>query len=296
MISWLVGPSGLRPAWGLLVFAASASLLGYLLFFALPLDPSARDDLSSEVQIFCAEGNLLLVVLGGTAVMAWIERRGVRSYGLGGPRPLQRFGWGALWGVVLLSGLVGGLVAARQVSIEGRLLQGIDVVTYGVTYAAGFVIAAVAEEMQFRGYAQTTLARIVGFWPAAILLSLAFGLIHLRNAGESGLALATAILAGLVFSLCLRLSGSLWWGIGFHAAWNWAQAFLYGVPVSGYVFDGRLLQSRAAGDPLWSGGIAGPEASVLALPTLCVAALIVAWTFGRALSGIERGRPSRDAV
>ncbi|HXP74667.1 MAG TPA: CPBP family intramembrane glutamic endopeptidase [Stellaceae bacterium] len=221
-------------------------------------------------------------MLGSTAVMAAIERRDFWSYGLGGPRALRRFSWGGFWGAALMSALGGCLIAARQVTIEGLLLRGGDALVYGAAYAAAFVIAAIAEEALYRGYAQTTLAWLVGFWPSAILLSLTFGLVHLNNAGESSIAVANAIVAGIVLSLCLRLSGSLWWGIGFHAAWNWAQSFVFGAPASGYLIETRLLQSQTVGDPFWSGGLAGPEGSVLTVPILCVAAVIVAATFRRA--------------
>jgi len=33
-------------------------------------------------------------------------------------------------------------------------------------------------------------------------------------------------LVGLLFSYSLWRSGSLWWAIGAHASWDWAQSFL----------------------------------------------------------------------
>ena len=278
---WFAGPAGLYPLWGLLVFILIAGSLGYVFLFAVPFGPPPPFDASRDAQIFWAEGKLMLIVLGSTAVMAAIERKDFRSYGLGGPRTLPRFSSGGFWGVALMSALAGCLIAARQVAIEGRLLGAGDIPTYAAAYAAAFVIAAIAEEALYRGYAQATLARLVGFWPAAILLSLTFGLVHLGNTGESSIAVANAVAAGIVLCLCLRLSGSLWWGIGFHAAWNWAQSFVFGAPASGYLIEKRVLQWQAAGDPFWSGGLSGPEGSALALPILCIAAMIVAATFRR---------------
>ena len=278
---WFAGPAGLYPLWGLLVFVLIAGSLGYVVLFAIPFGPPPPFDASRDAQIFWAEGKLMLIVLASTAVMAAIERKDFRSYGLGGPRALPRFSWGAFWGVALMSALAGCLIAGRQVAIDGRLLSGADVVAYAVAYGAAFVIAAIAEEALYRGYAQAALARLVGFWPAAILLSLTFGLVHLSNPGESSIAMANAVVAGIVLCLCLRLSGSLWWGIGFHAAWNWAQSFVFGAPASGFLIEKRVLEWQAAGDPFWSGGLSGLEGSALALPILCIAAVIVAATFRR---------------
>jgi hypothetical protein len=264
----------------LLVFGLIIGALGYGALVAVPFGPLPPFDASRDAQIFWVEGKLMLVVLASTAAMAAIERRSFWSYGLGGPRALPRFSWGGVWGVALMSALAGCLIVGRQVAIEGRLLRGGDLLVYAAVYAAGFLVAAIAEETLYRGYVQVALARLIGFWPAALLLSLIFGLVHLWNPGESSVAIAIAVVAGVVLCLCLRLSGSLWWGIGFHAAWNWAQSSVFGAPASGYLIEKRVLEWQATGDPFWSGGPSGPEGSALALPTLCIAAGIIVATFG----------------
>ena len=61
-----------------------------------------------------------------------------------------------------------------------------------------------------------------------ILLLLAY-----FHSGENPVGLFRVFLVGVVFTLALWRTGSLWWAIGFHMAWDWAQSFLYGVPDSG---------------------------------------------------------------
>jgi hypothetical protein len=73
--------------------------------------------------------------------------------------------------------------------------------------------------------------------------------------------------------LALWRTGSLWWGIGFHTAWDWSQSFLFGVPDSGILVAGRLAQTHPVGNGIWSGGSAGPEASLFVLPIMGVALL-----------------------
>jgi len=252
-----VGPQGLRAGWGILLFLVTGVAI-YLLLLLVALI-----DFTSELGLFMSEAMLLASVSAGTALMAWVEGRGVMSYGLSGPRAWPRFLWGSFWGAALLTLLVGALRASGHLAIERGFTAGADAILYGIAYAVVLLVVALAEEMLFRGYLQATLARLVGFWPAACLLSLAFGLVHRGNPGESEVGLVSAMLIGGVLCLCLRLSGSLWWSIGFHAAWDWAQAFLWGTPVSGFVLEGRLFQAQSAGAPLWSGGITGPEGSLL---------------------------------
>ncbi|HLJ19593.1 MAG TPA: type II CAAX endopeptidase family protein [Stellaceae bacterium] len=270
-----VGPQGLRPGWGILLFLVTGVAIYLLLLLVAPID------FASELGLFMSEAMLLASVSAGTALMAWVEGRGVLSYGLSGPRAWPRFLWGSFWGAALLTLLVGALLASGHLAIERGFTAGADAIGYGITYAGVLLVVAFAEEMLFRGYLQVTLARLIGFWPAACLLSLGFGLVHRGNPGENDVGLVSAMLIGGALCLCLRLSGSLWWGIGFHAAWNWAQAFLWGTPVSGFVLEGRWFEAQSLGDPLWSGGTTGPEGSLLCLPILGLTALVIVRSFRR---------------
>jgi len=73
-------------------------------------------------------------------------------------------------------------------------------------------------------------------------------------------------------------TGSLWWAIGFHASWDWAQSFLYGVADSGLMVEYHLLGTHALGTPLMSGGTTGPEGSIFVLPLLAVISFIIMFT------------------
>ena len=83
---------------------------------------------------------------------------------------------------------------------------------------------------------------------------------HLGNKGESPAGALAATLGGFVFCLSLKLTGSLWWIVGVHAGWDWAEGYFYGVSDSGEVTHGHLFDSHPIGSPLWSGGSTGPEA------------------------------------
>jgi hypothetical protein len=71
----------------------------------------------------------------------------------------------------------------------------------------------------------------------------------------------------------LRRSGNLWCAVGFHAAYDWGQT-LFGVPDSGMAPYHHLFNSVFSG-PWWlTGGIVGPEASVLTPIALALVALV----------------------
>jgi membrane protease YdiL (CAAX protease family) len=103
----------------------------------------------------------------------------------------------------------------------------------------------------------------MGFWPAAILLSVAFGAIHLTNAGEEWVGALGAACIGMFFCLTLRRTGSLWFAVGMQASWDWGESFLYSVPDSGAMTPGHLMNPSFHGSRWLTGGSVGPEGSVL---------------------------------
>jgi len=144
-----------------------------------------------------------------------------------------------------------------------------------------FLLVGLYEEFLLRGYSQFTLARGIGFWPAAVVLSCTFGLVHLSNGGEQWMGLLSAALIGFFFCLTLRRTGNLWFAVGFHAAWDWGQSFFYSVPDSGTLAPGHLMSSTLHGPQWLSGGSVGPEGSVL-----CFVLMAVVWiAFDRAYPG-----------
>ncbi len=295
----LVGTDGLRAGWSLVLFLTFFSLL-LLLFgidprrFFFPATPSAPSRAINVAESAFSEAVTLVCVVVSTFLMSRIERRPMRTFGIGASRrALPQLLAGLAWGAVLLSILVVILDRAHLLVFTGRLLSGAAMLRFAWEWFLVFLLVAFFEEYGLRGYLQFTLARglagairaatsspsakAIGFWSAAALLSVLFGLWHRTNPGESPLGLASASLIGLLFCLSLWRTGSLWWALGFHAAWDWAQSFLYGVADSGTVIRFHLLASHPEGTPLLSGGLTGPEGSlyILILIPLVAAAILL---------------------
>ena len=160
---------------------------------------------------------LLLVTVVATWIMSKIERCPNSSYGLGGNRKLSHLLAGLGWGVICLSLLVAGLWTAGYLVIDKRLLFGFDTLRYGAIWFVGFLVVGLVEEYLARGYLLFTLSRgltgiyhslvrglpnkALGFWTAALILSILFGLGHDHNPDESPIGLLSAGLASLVFCL-----------------------------------------------------------------------------------------------
>lgn len=280
-----VGAQGIRSGWSMLIFLAIA--IAEIFLTRVPVNRllhSMHDKQGLQVwSAVIAAGISALLVLVATAIMAKIEGRPVLSYGFMGERRLLRFVIGILGGIAALSALVLALKMSGFLIFDGQTLHGKGAWSFGLQWGLAFLLTAWFEESLLRGYLQSTLTRGIGFWWAALLLSIGFGATHLPNHGESPVGLLSVVIVGLVFCLSLWLTKSLYWAIGMHTGWDWAQSYLYGVPDSGQVTTGHLFTTHPSGGLLWSGGLTGPEGSLYVIPTMAVIAFGVwmAWSQGR---------------
>jgi membrane protease YdiL (CAAX protease family) len=276
---------GLRAGWSALLFVAIVVALFVMLGAGIKLLHVHLPDRKAPLSpLWALVGEFVqaFLVLVATWIMARIEGQRLAVYGYAGRAKLVRFLFGLVWGFVALSSLVAVLWKTHLLAFDAGHLQGITAWKYGLAWLVMFFLVGLAEESLLRGYLQYTLTRGVGFWWGALLMSILFGALHGPNKGESPVGLFSAGAVGLVFCISLWYTGSLWWAIGFHAAWDWAQSFFYGTPDSGMVARGHLLSEHPVGPLLWSGGPTGPEGSLYILPVLLIMALAMwLWWRGR---------------
>jgi membrane protease YdiL (CAAX protease family) len=119
------------------------------------------------------------------------------------------------------------------------------------------------------------------FWQAAWITSTLFGFIHTTNTGENWIGIFSAAGIGFVFCVSIWVTGSAWWAIGCHAAWDWAETFFYGTADSGLIPRGHFLTTAPAGNIFWSGGTDGPEGSILILGILVLFVIALLVIYGR---------------
>jgi len=135
--------------------------------------------------------------------------------------------------------------------------------------------AAMSEELMFRGLPMVVVARIVGRWPAVVLLSVLFAFAHLRNPDVTPAGIGNIILAGIFLSLAFFSPGGMWTAFGAHLGWNVTLAAL-AAPVSGTPFEMPYIDYHM-GSPAWlTGGAFGPEGGLIATGVLAAATALVA--------------------
>lgn len=295
--SWFVGPSGIRAAWRCLIFAAILIVCGVILLAGVTAVYSAfhhgarpKHFTFTVSNVFLQELLFVISMFVAAFVMSKIERRPMGQYGLPLRAAFRRRFWeGVVWGLAAISATMALIAALHGFTFGTLALSGSALVGYAVLWAIAFLLTGFFEEFTFRGYSQFTLTTGMGFWPAAILLSTLFGAGHLHNAGEAWPGALSAGLIGFFFCLTLRRTGNIWFAVGLHAAWDYGETFVYGVPDSGFVAPGHLLNSSFHGPRWLTGGSVGPEGSVACFVVIALLFLVFSFVYPpRAPNSAER--------
>lgn len=141
-----------------------------------------------------------------------------------------------------------------------------------------FMFAAAAEEMLFRGYPLQTLTRARLAWLGVLLTSVPFAAVHLRNPNVvPGFTFINTALAGIWLAVAYLRTRSLWLPLGLHWSWNWVQASLLGLPVSGIerISPAPLLKAINAGPDWLTGGAYGIEGGAACTLALLISTLVI---------------------
>ena len=280
--SLFVGPHGIRPGWRWLMFLGIFFVCaGVLILPAIALHLINLPGMQPGAQAFTAsfvliqEGILVIALFVAALVMSKIEQRPMAQYGLPASEAFRgRFWVGAVWGILAITATMLLIAALHGFSFGSVALSGRALVGYALAWAIAFLLTGFSEEFLFRGYSQFTLGGGMGFWPAAIFLSLLFGAGHLQNPGEAWPGALAAAYIGFFFCFTLRRTGNIWFAVGLHAAWDYGETFVYGVPDSGFAAPGHLLNSSFHGPRWLTGGKVGPEASVACFVVISLMFLI----------------------
>jgi uncharacterized protein len=220
-------------------------------------------------QWAAAGGTVLAVVL-----LALVTREPLSRLGFATRGAWRDFPVGLAAGFAVMAGSLAAIAAMGGCDFGGVTLPLGRILGLGAVYLLLDAGVAVLEETLFRSFILVQLSRALSWWPAAILSSVLFGLAHAGNVNEAPLGLVMAGSFGLALAYSFRRSGALWFALGGHVAYDFAEDFLFGVPDSGKVPENALLHTVLHGPAWLTGGTVGPEASLLVLPAPLVLALL----------------------
>lgn len=245
----------------------------------MPIKPFDRAAISttslSPAFLIFGESFLFIAVAVATVIMSRIEKRPLADYHVGLVGALARVAQGLGWGAVTMAVLMGMIWLLHGVRLAPAAAPPATVAMSALMWAGGFLLVGAVEEMMLRGYLLRALARRLNFRWAAVISSGAFMALHIPNGGETVFGLIQVFLIGLVFCFSIWRTGTIWWAVGYHAAWDWTQSSVFGVADSGLTIAGSALIANTAGPDWLSGGATGPEASALMFVILAATVAII---------------------
>jgi hypothetical protein len=253
-----------------------AALLYY--FVARSLARHAALGIASDAWFLLVEqaGLVLLLLLGYGGMGFWVDRQLDPIGDQGLPR---RSGWPHEAGLGLAAGWAIALVCVLPMAVAG----GIAIYFFAqrsnwgwtLADAAYFALAALGEEIAFRGYAFQCFVRAVGPLGASLGFAAIYAIVQQLVPGSSHASFTVALAFTLLLSAAYLRSRALWVGWGLNFAWKASRALLFGLAVNGDRMHSRLVQGDPGG-PFWlTGGAFGLDGSWLAFIVLLAALPVV---------------------
>ena len=136
---------------------------------------------------------------------------------------------------------------------------------------AYFALAALVMQVAFRGYPFQCAIRAIGELPAALLLSVLYGILRAWLPGASRSSMAVTIALGLLLSLAYLRTRALWLPWGLHLGWVASRALVFGLPVSGVSTHSPVIQGFPMAANFLTGGEFGLDGSWLSFIVLLLA-------------------------
>lgn len=276
----------LRSGWRLLIFVILFLFLLFLIstgiriVYAISVLAAPTRSLGRFTQDIVFRTGFLSAALVAGIICTWLlEGLPARAVGLSFKVPwLREFLVGTLLGILSLALAAGIATAGGGLSFtipgSGTILQVIKTLLLSGVI---FIIAALAEEVLFRGYPLQTLTRARLAVLGVLLTSVPFAAVHLDNPNSTGaFPFINTALAGIWLAVAYLRTRTLWFPLGVHWAWNWALGSLFGLPVSGIndLAPHPLLRGVDSGPAWLTGGSYGIEGGLA-----CTVALIISTLF-----------------
>jgi membrane protease YdiL (CAAX protease family) len=259
----LYAPNGtLRAPWRIVAFLVATG--GCSLLAILIVVPFQATFAGARIPMLADWIVVLAGFAGGTAVtLRWIDPRPWSFVWLdrAAAKP-RRLIEGYLLGLFAIGLPSVALIAGGWLAVEPHTPG--SWVRAALRVSTLLLIAALTEELIFRGYILAVLRESVGWMPALALTSVAFGYVHVSNPGSSLRALALVMLAGFFLGATVVVTRSVYAAWMAHFSWNWTMAVLLHIPVSGWSAETPDYRTVDAGPDWATGGVWGPEGGAAA--------------------------------
>ena len=245
-----------------LALVLATALLSLLCIpFAENFDPEAAQ--SGDIRDWRSNSIMYIGILGGTFLMTYffrevVDQRPFATVGLKLEKVGAKLFKGAVGAISILSVSFGILYLFGAVEIVDLQMEWIDLLGFLLL----FFMAALAEELIFRGYMIPLIAKDFHFMAALLISSLAFAVVHIANAHFTWVAFVNIFLGGYLMAIIFYKNQDLYMPLGLHWFWNYYQGNILGFGVSGNEVE-SLFSIEMNGNEWITGGEFGLEGSII---------------------------------
>ena len=226
--------------------------------------------LAEEAILVC------LLLLGYAAMGYWFKRQmhPVSEQGL--PR---RAGWPGEFNLGLATGWSIAVVCVLPMALSSGIAISVSPSLSSLGWlladAAFFALAALVEEIAFRGYGFQRFMDAVGPLGASLGFAAFYAIVQAQIQGSTHMSFAVNFVLSLVLSTAYLRTRALWLGWGLNFGWKASRALLFGLAVNGVNSHSPLVQGDPMG-PFWlTGGGFGLDGTWIALLVLLLALPVV---------------------
>jgi membrane protease YdiL (CAAX protease family) len=217
-----------------------------------------------------------LLIVGYASMGFWLDRE---AHPIGGQGFPARAGLTTEAGMGVATGWALAVICVLPLVVFGGIsivLAG-DLASWGwlAADAAFFALAALVEEIAFRGYGFQRFERALGPLGASLGFAAYYGLVQSMIPGSGRASFAVSIALGLVLSTAYLRTRALWlsWGVNF--GWKASRALLFGLAVSGDSTHSHVVQGDPMGPFRLTGSAFGLDGSWLAFFVMIAAIPVV---------------------
>ena len=212
----------------------------------------------------------LIFVLGITWIFRrYIDSKSFVSMGYSMKGRLKDCIYGILVGLVLISLGFFSLLFTDYLEIT-QIVFSFKIVAGSFFF---YLVAAMIEEVIFRGYVLNNLMEYGNKYLALFISSVLFALIHGMNPNLTIIAMVNLAIAGGVLGITYIYTKNIWYPVFLHVSWNYFQGPIYGFEVSG-TQAASIISQKVSGNELITGGSFGFEGSII-LTVLMIVLIIV---------------------
>jgi membrane protease YdiL (CAAX protease family) len=268
--------------------ATSRRLRAFAWFFIAIIFALFAQQFADRASIILFSGPL--AALGARLVYVLLLVAGFAAMGIVGQRQANpvaqmglpiRPGYGPEWALGAALGWAAMVACLVPVVLVGDLLvtaSGLNEETLGRTLLAlaTLLIAALADELVFRGYPFQRLLDATSPALATIAMTLLFTIGHGVGPDTTAGGTLSTLLLGLVLAMAYLRTRALWVGWGLHFAWNASMSVLFGLPIAGLTGFSPVISTYTTGPAWLTGGGYGPEGSAIAVLVLVALLFVLA--------------------